>query len=192
MNSANLDALRERLRELGYVEGQNLAIEYRSADGRPERFPDLAGDLVRLKVDLILTRGTPATRAARDATDSILIVMLGSGDALGTGLIAGLARPGGNITGLTSVDTDIIAKRLELLKEAIPRVSRIAVLQNMGNAAVAAQWKVTEAPAGALGLQVQLVAILGKILELRSTLTSCSKEPSPPIFRSSSPPSTSW
>jgi ABC-type uncharacterized transport system substrate-binding protein len=192
MNSANLDALRERLRELGYVEGQNLAIEYRSADGRPERFPDLAGDLVRLKVDLILTRGTPATRAARDATDSILIVMLGSGDALGTGLIAGLARPGGNITGLTSVDTDIIAKRLELLKEAIPRVSRIAVLQNMGNAAVAAQWKVTEAPAGALGLQVQLVAILGNIIELRSTWTSCSKEPSPPIFRSSSPPSTSW
>jgi len=159
LNTVNLDGLRQGLRELGYVEGRNFVIEYRSADGRPERFAALATDLARQNVDLILTRGTPAVQAAKRATDAIPIVMLGSGDALGSGVVAGLAHPGGNVTGLTSIDTDIIGKRLELLKQAIPRIRRIAVLQNMSNSAVTHQWRVTEVPARSLGLQVQLVDV---------------------------------
>src|SRR5436190_3380923 len=101
-NAANLDALRKGLRELGYVEGRNLVIEYRSADGRAERFPDLAAELVRLNVDLIVTRGTPAIFAAKNATKTIPVVMAASGDPLGAGVVAGLARPGGNVTGLSA------------------------------------------------------------------------------------------
>ena len=115
LNAANLEAFRQGLRELGYVERQNYAIEYRSADGRPERFPDLAAELVRLKVDLILTRGTPAVLAAKDATQTIPIVMATSGDPLGTGVVSGLARPGGNVTGLSN-SPELVGKQLELLR----------------------------------------------------------------------------
>jgi putative ABC transport system substrate-binding protein len=121
------------LRDLGYVEGKNLVIEFRWADGRYDRLPDLAAELVRLKVDVIVTGGTPGTRAAKQATTTIPIVMAVSGDAVATGLIASLARPGGNITGTTYFDPELHAKRLELLKEAVPRATRVGVLINPDN-----------------------------------------------------------
>src|SRR5207244_10510005 len=108
--------------------GQTLIIEYRSADGRAERFPDLAAELVRLNVDLIVARGTPATFAAKNATQTIPVVMTASGDPLGAGVVAGLARPGANVTGLSSFVTELQAKRLELLKELVPGINRIAAL----------------------------------------------------------------
>ncbi|MFZ2144779.1 MAG: ABC transporter substrate-binding protein [Xanthobacteraceae bacterium] len=107
LNATNFDALRQGLRQHGYIEGQNLVIEYRSADGRAERFPDLAAELVRLNVDLIVTRGTPAIFAAKNATKTIPVVMAASGDPLGAGVVAGLARPGGNVTGLSAFVTEL-------------------------------------------------------------------------------------
>src|SRR3989454_3584987 len=133
-NATNLDALRKGLRDLGYVEGRNLVIEYRSADGRAERFPDLASELVRLKVDLIVTRGTPAARAAKNATGTIPVVMATMGDP--RAIVASFARPGGNITGVTTFSTELTAKRIELVKELVPNLSRVALLHNMGNPAV--------------------------------------------------------
>jgi len=119
LNAANLDAFRKGLRELGYVEGQNLVIEYRSADGRDERFPDLVTELVHLKVDLIVTRGTPSALAAKNATGTIPVVMAASGDPVATG-ITSLARPGGNVTGLSTLNTELYGKRVELLREMVP------------------------------------------------------------------------
>lgn len=130
-NAANLNAFRQGLAELGYVEGQNFVIEYRSADGRPERFLDLATELVRLKVDVIVTRGTPATLTAKQATPTIPIVMASSGDPVFEGIVASLARPGGNVTGLHIMGPpDLGGKRLRLLKEAVPGSSRIGILWN--------------------------------------------------------------
>ena len=130
-NAANLGAFRQGLAELGYVEGQNVVIEYRSADGRPERFSDLATELVRLKVDVIVTRGTPATLTAKQATQTIPIVMASSGDPVAEGIVASLARPGGNVTGLhIMAPPELGGKRLQLLREAVPGSSRIGVLWN--------------------------------------------------------------
>ena len=112
LNAANLEAFRQGLRERGYVEGQNFVIEYRSADGQNERFPDLAAELVRLKVDLIVTRGTPAAQAAKKITETIPIVMASSGDPLDSGLVTSLARPGGNVTGLSALTQHVQAKQL--------------------------------------------------------------------------------
>ncbi len=156
VNAANLDAFRRGLRELGYVEGKNVAIEYRSVEGRNERYADLATELVRLKVDVILTRGTPATLAARNATGTIPVVMTGIGDPVGSGIVASLARPGGNITGLTA-QGEVYPKRVELLKELVPRAVRIATLFNMSNPANAGEWKQVETAARSLGLQPQLL-----------------------------------
>jgi putative tryptophan/tyrosine transport system substrate-binding protein len=156
-NAANLDALRKGLRELGYVEGRNLVIEYRSADGRAERFPDLASELVRLKVDLIVTRGTPAARAAKNATATIPVVMATMGDP--RAIVASFARPGGNITGVTTFSTELTAKRIELLKELIPNLSRVALLHNMGNPAAPPEWEETTTAARALGLQAELLDV---------------------------------
>ena len=130
---SRVDAVRAGLRDLGYVEGKNLVIEFRWADGMYDRLPNLAAELVRLKVDVIVTGGTPGTRAAKQATTTIPIVMAVSGDAVATGLIASLARPGGNITGTTYFDPELAAKRLELLKEAVPRATRVGVLTNPDN-----------------------------------------------------------
>ena len=130
---SRVEAVRAGLRDLGYVEGKNLAIEFRWADGMYDRLPSLAAELVRLKVDVIVTGGTPGTRAAKQATTTIPIVMAVSGDAVATGLISSLARPGGNITGTTYFDPELHAKRLELLKEAVPRATRIGVLINPNN-----------------------------------------------------------
>ena len=159
MHAANLDAFRQGLRELGYVERQNYAIEYRSANGQPERFPDLAAELVRLKVDLILTRGTPAVLAAKNATRTIPIVMATSGDAVGSGVIAGLARPGGNVTGLSTINAELVGKRLGLLKEAIPSIARIAVVQNMSNPTLVTQRKQIELAARTLNFQPQFLDV---------------------------------
>jgi putative ABC transport system substrate-binding protein len=159
LNIANLDAFRQGLRELGYVEGQNFVIEYRSADGRPERFPGLATELVRLKVDLIVTRGTPAVLAAEKATGSIPIVMATSADPTRFGVVSSLARPGGNVTGLSTIAVELSGKRLELLKEAIPRMRRIALHANMSSPAVASQWRQMEAAARSLGLEPQLLDV---------------------------------
>jgi putative ABC transport system substrate-binding protein len=116
LNAANLDAFRQGLQELGYVEGKNFIIEYRSADGRPEWFPNLAIELVRLKVDLILTRGTPAALAAKKATGTIPVVMAASGDPVGTGFVTSLARPGGNLMGLSAVVIDLTSFCFETRK----------------------------------------------------------------------------
>jgi putative tryptophan/tyrosine transport system substrate-binding protein len=159
LNAVNLDAFRQGLRELGYVEGRNFMIEYRSADGRRERFPELATELVRLKVDVILTRGTPAVMAAKNATGTIPVVMAASGDPLLSGVVAGLARPGGNVTGLSAIVVEVTGKRLQLLREVVPGVSRIASLLDMGNPNNALQWKETEIVAQSLGVQPQLLDI---------------------------------
>ena len=152
LNSENLQAFRQELTALGYVEGRNLALEYRSADGRAERFPELAAELVRRRVDLILTRGTPAAIAAKKATTMIPIVMAASGDPLGSGLVPNLARPGGNLTGLSAVITELAGKRLELLREAFPTFSRVAMLWNPSNPTAANDWRETVAAARALGV----------------------------------------
>jgi putative ABC transport system substrate-binding protein len=157
--NANFDALRNGLRELGYDEGRSLIIEYRSADGRAERFPALAAELVRLNVDVIVTRGTPSALAARNATRTIPIVMAAIGDVIGTGLVGSLARPGGNVTGLTAINSDTEAKRLELLKEMVPGLVRIAALYNMGNLTFALRWKEVELAARALGVESQLLDV---------------------------------
>jgi putative ABC transport system substrate-binding protein len=141
LNASNFNALLERLREIGYVEGQNLVIDYRSADGRPDRFPALAAELVRLKVDVIVTRGTPAVQAAKNATATIPVVMAASGDPLGTGVIAELARPGANVTGLSAFTRELLGKRLELLRDAVPGIARPAFLSNLGNPIARKQWE---------------------------------------------------
>jgi len=159
LNAANLDAFRQGLRELGYVEGRNMRIEYRSADGRSERFPDLAAELVRLKVDVILTRGTPAVMAAKNATGTIPVVMAASGDPVLSGVVSSLARPGGNVTGLSAVVVEVSGKRLELIREMAPGVSRVAALFNMSNPNDALQWKEIETAAPSLRVQLQLLDV---------------------------------
>jgi putative ABC transport system substrate-binding protein len=149
--------LRNGLRDLGYVEGQNLTIEYGSADGRAEGFPDLASELVRLKLDLIVTRGTPAAKAAKDATATIPAVMATMGDP--RAIVASFARPGGNITGVTTFSTELTAKRIELLKDLVPNLSRVAMLHNVGNAAVPPEWEETKMAARSLGLHAELLDV---------------------------------
>jgi putative ABC transport system substrate-binding protein len=157
--SATISAFRQGLRELGYVEGQNIAIEYRGAGGKPERFAPLARELVDLHVDVIVTASTPAIRAAKHATKTIPIVMATSGDAVGSGLIKSLARPGENVTGLTFLDPDLSAKRLQLLKEAQPRVSRVAVLRH--TTMPAESLRAMEEAARSLRLQLQILTVDG-------------------------------
>src|SRR5215471_16066647 len=160
LNVANLDAFRQGLRDLGYVEGQNLVITYRSADGRPERFPDLAPELMHLPVDLILTRGTPAALAAKQATHGTLpVVITGAGDPVGAGLVASLARPGGNVTGLSALTTALYAQRVALLAALLPPRARLAGLFTMGNPVLPAQWSEVERAARPLGLQPQLLDV---------------------------------
>jgi putative tryptophan/tyrosine transport system substrate-binding protein len=158
-NRANLDALRQGLRELGYFEGQNLRLDYRSADGRADRFPQLAAELVGLPVDVIVTRGTPATEAAKAASATIPIVMAAVGEPLGVGVVKSFARPGGNVTGFTSFVNELAGKRIELLKQAFPSIARVAFLQNIGNPVSPPQWAATQAAARTLGLTVELLDV---------------------------------
>jgi putative ABC transport system substrate-binding protein len=145
---------REGLRDLGYVEGGNILIEYRWAEGKYERFPALIAELIAQKVDVIVTAGTPATLAVKKATTSVPIVMIAVGDPVGTGIIASLRQPGGNITGLTSISPELDGKRLELLREVMPGVSRVAVLWNSASPLQVVGERRTHAAAKVLGIEV--------------------------------------
>jgi len=151
----------QRLGDLGYVEGENLAVERRSSEGRAERFPEFAAELVRLNVDIILVSTTPAALAVKRATRTIPVVFPTAIDPVGAGLVASLGRPGENITGLTTEAPDLMAKRLQLLKEAIPRLSRIAVIWNAANPANARSWTQAQVAARALGLILQPQEVRG-------------------------------
>jgi putative ABC transport system substrate-binding protein len=155
------EAFRQGLRELGYVEGQNITFAFPSAEVTPERLPHLAAELVSLKVDVIVAAGTPAVQAAKEATKTIPIVTPITTEPLETGLVASLARPGGNITGLSYMSSDLSGKRLELLREVVPGVSRIAVLSNPSSATVPPMMRETEVAARALGVKLQRLEVRG-------------------------------
>ena len=170
-------AFRQRLRELGYIEGQNLVIESRSGEGKRERLPDLAAELVRLKVDVIvISSAPPAVRAAQRATRTIPIVMSGSSaDPVKAGFVVSLVRPGGNITGLTNLETKLHPKRLELLKEAFPRISRVAIIWHWHR--TQPEWvKETEAVGHALGIQIQSLNVGHRLDELEDAFSTISQE----------------
>jgi len=155
--NANFDAFREGLRELGYVEGHNLVIEYRSADERQERYPALAAELVRLNVDVILTRGTPAVLAVRNATGTIPVVMAAIGDPLAA--VTGAAQPRGNVTGLTVFSSELESKRVELIRQVVPRLRGVGVVYNMGNPTFAFRWKEIEKLAQSVGIEAHLLDV---------------------------------
>jgi putative ABC transport system substrate-binding protein len=158
-HSTRIQAFRQGLRELGYVEEKNIAIEYRYAAGMADRLFDLVTELVNLNVDIIVTAGTPAVLAAKKATKTIPIVFASVGNPVGTGIVDSLARPGANVTGLSSFTGDLSGKRLELLKEAFPKVSRVAVLWYPSNASSAIGWREIQATAPSLGVQLQSVEV---------------------------------
>jgi len=157
--TTRVDAFRQGLRDLGYIEGQNIVIESRYADGKENRLPDLATELVQRKVEVIITTGTQASSAAKKATTTIPIVMGAAGDPVGTGLVASLARPGGNITGLASISPDVSGKRLELLMEVVPKVSLVAVLSISNDPTSALQLKETQEAARSLGVHLQMLEL---------------------------------
>jgi putative ABC transport system substrate-binding protein len=156
-----VEIFRQGLRELGYMEGKNIAIELRSAEGKLDRLPALAADLVRLKVDIIVTGGSSPTRAAKEATTTIPIVMAQDGDPVGSGFAASLARPGGNITGLSALAPELNGKRLELLREIVPRLSRVAVLGTSTQPGNAQQLREVDLAAKAFGVKLQYLDVLG-------------------------------
>jgi putative ABC transport system substrate-binding protein len=160
LSSPRIDAVRQGLRELGYVEGKNIFIERRSAEEKFDRLPALAAELVRLKVDVIVTTSPTATRAAKEATVTIPIVMTNDSDPVGNGFVASLARPGGNITGLSTLAPEISGKQLELLKEIVPRLSRVAVLGTSTRSGNAQMLREVELAAGVLKVKLQYLDIL--------------------------------
>jgi putative ABC transport system substrate-binding protein len=154
-----LEALRQGLRDLGHVEGKNIAFEHRYADNKPDRLLALADELVRLKVDLLVVATTPAVQSAKKATRTIPIVFFGVTDPVAAGLVDSLARPGGNITGFTNIASVLSGKRLELLKETVPNLSRVAVLWNPQNPGSVPQWKESQLPGRELGLQLHSMEV---------------------------------
>jgi len=174
--SANdVGALRAGLRDLGYVEGRNIVVEFSWAEGKSDRLPDLAAELVRLKLDILVTPGTQATLAAKGATATIPIVMLNTGDAVATGLVASLAQPGGNITGSTVLSPELMAKRLELLKEALPRTRRVAVLLNPNNPAQGLSFQAMETAARPLKMELQRLDVR-EAGEIESAFSAMAKQ----------------
>jgi putative ABC transport system substrate-binding protein len=151
---SRIELFQRELRELGYIEGKNIAIEVRSADDKLDRLPVLADELIRLKVDVLVVPSTPGALAAKNATRTIPIVFTGSGDPVAAGLVDSLSRPGGNITGFTTIGAVLAGKRLELLKEIIPNLSRVAVLWDSHDPTTAQQWNESQLPARGLGLQL--------------------------------------
>jgi putative tryptophan/tyrosine transport system substrate-binding protein len=149
-----LDAFRQELSKLGWIEGKNITIEYRFAEQKPERLPELAADLVRLKVDLIVTVGRGPALAAKSATTTIPVVMTSPGDPVGEGLVASLARPGGNVTGFSGLPTELNSKRLEILKDAVPKLARVGLLRGL-----AASLQLKEIRPAALALKLKLEEI---------------------------------
>jgi putative tryptophan/tyrosine transport system substrate-binding protein len=161
-DAARIEAFQQGLRQLGYVEGKNIAVEYRYAEGKPDRLNELAATLVRLPVDVIVTAGPTATRAAKKATQTIPIVMAQVNDPIAAGFVANLARPGGNITGLSVMAPELSGKQIELLKEIIPKLSRVAVFTELRRSPGTSQaLKETEFAAGGFGVQVQYLDIGG-------------------------------
>ena len=160
VNAGRIEAFRQGLRELGYVEDKNIIIESRYAEGKLDRLPALAAELVRLKVDIIFSVGPTVTRAAKEATATIPIVMGFDDDPVGSGFVASLARPGGNITGLSTLSPEIGGKQLELLKEIVPRLSRVAVLGSSPHPGTAQSLKEIELAAGAFKVQLQYLDVL--------------------------------
>jgi len=158
--SPRREAFRQGLRDLGYVEGKNIIIEWRSGEGKADRVPGLAAELVRLKVEVIVTDGSGSTRSAKAATSTIPIVMAQDADPVGTGIVASLARPGGNITGLSNLRPELSGKRLELLKEVVPMLSRVAVFRTSSTPGDAQALQETELAAGVLGLKLQYLDVL--------------------------------
>jgi putative ABC transport system substrate-binding protein len=175
LSQRRLEAFRQGLRDLGYVEGQNIAIESRWAEGQYDRYPALAADLVRSKVDVIVAQSGAATQAAQQATRTIPIVMSLVNDPVGSGLVASLARPGGNVTGLTIISPDLVGKQLQLLKEVVPEVSRVALLRHPDNPASAAQLREAEAAARALGVRLQTLEARGP-QEIDSAFAAMTRE----------------
>jgi putative ABC transport system substrate-binding protein len=158
--ASRIEAFRQGLRELGYVEGKNIVIEYRYAEGKADRERELAEELVRLKVDVIVTAGSASTRPSKEATNTIPIVMTNEGDPVGTGFVASLARPGGNVTGLSNLAPELSGKRLELLKEIIPKLSRVAVFRTSTQPGSAQSSKEVELAANAFGVKLQYLDVL--------------------------------
>jgi putative tryptophan/tyrosine transport system substrate-binding protein len=158
--SDRTEAFRQGLRELGHVEGKNIVIEWRYAEGKPDRVSEVAAELVRLKVDLIVTTGPPVTRSAKEATSTIPIVMAQDPDPVGNGFVASLARPGGNITGLSTLAPEISGKQLELLKEIVPKLSRVAVLGTSTRPGNAQSLRELELAAGTFGVRLQYLDVL--------------------------------
>jgi putative tryptophan/tyrosine transport system substrate-binding protein len=186
----SIKAFQEELREFGYIEGQTILLEYRSAEGQAERLPDLAAELVRLNVDVIVVASsTPAAWAAKHATTTIPIVFVGLGDPLGVGLVASLARPGGNLTGSSLQSFELATKRLELLKQALPHISRVAFLLNSANPIQTRIFQQIQAIAPALGVQFQSVEMCrpDEVENAFATMTSAHIEafisPLDPIFQ---------
>jgi putative ABC transport system substrate-binding protein len=180
-NPATTEAFRQGLRELGYVEGKNIVIEWRGADGKRDRVPKLAAELVSLKVDVIVTSGATDTRAAKAATVTIPIVMTNDGDPVGNGFIASLARPGGNITGLSTLSPEISGKRLELLKEIVPKLSRVAVFGTSTSASNAQELGEVELAAGALGVRLQYLDVL-RPKDIETAFRAAAKERSDAVL----------
>lgn len=172
-NAANLDAFRQGLKELGYVEGRNIVIEYRSLS-QTSQIPEMVRALVGAKVDVMVTRGTAATRAAQNASRTIPIVMAASGDPVGTGVVSGLASPGGTVTGLTSLSSEVAAKRVQMLKETIPRLKRLAMMIDLGMGLVTL-WRATEETARGMGLTAQLLDVR-KVEELEPAFDAAIKQ----------------
>ena len=167
-----VDAFLKKLRELGYVEGESVVIEYRWAEGQDERLPDLAADLVRTKPDVIVTTGTPGTLAAMAATKMIPIVFASSGNPINTGLVSSLSRPGGNVTGFTISGPELEGKRIQFLKDAVPTLSRLGVLWNSSNRGNRDFYQLTKAAAAALGLAVEPVADVRGVDDLNGAFST--------------------
>ena len=175
INGPRIEAFRQGLRELGYVEGKSIFTEWRFAEGKADRLPALAAELVRLKVDVIVTAGPPSTRSAKQATATIPIVMAFDIDPVGSGFVASLARPGGNITGLATLSPEISGKQLELLKEIAPKLSRVAVLGNATNPGGPQALREINLAADALGVQLQYLEVQGP-KDIETAFQAASKE----------------
>ena len=193
--TARIEAFRQGLRELGYIEGKNIIIEWRSAEGKPERRSELAAELVRLKVDVIVSAGPTVTRAVKEATSTIPIVMAQDTDPVGSGFVASLARPGGNITGLSALAPEMSGKQLELLKEIVPKLSRVAVIGNSTNPGDAQALRETVLAAGSFEMYLRYLDVLDpKDIETvfraaakgRADASSCSGTPSSMLIESKS------
>jgi putative ABC transport system substrate-binding protein len=189
-NLARTAAFRQGLRDLGYVDGKNIVIEWRYAEGKADRLPSLAAELLRLEVNLIVTAGASSTQAAKEATTTVPIVMAQDADPVATGVVASLARPGGNITGLSSLAPELSGKQLELLKENIPRVSRVAVFGNSTRPGNAQALREIEIAAKAFGIKLQYLDVLSS-KDIESAFRAASKGRAQAVLMLGNPVATS-